>query len=337
MNQNLPNVFKRFVLCFALFLPAMLYAVPKYILRDGVILEVGADFMRRVPVGGNVLAVDETEDFLFYLKKTSNSYYAGRIPKDGSELSEIALDVGSNADVRKFFVCGEEAVILSVDGEKTNGKLFRVYFGENDVRIADNIVDAAPLASALILLEKFSGGTALSFGGNVIPCGIDARRISNVIGGGQIVVVTNGSVSEIIDVQRGKNVYAFSRGVNFAFPESYNLVFEATDTTQSSVVDNKVIFYKMFINGAEAGRTETGIAPVSKVFTVNLDSGKYHVISPERWELDRKKEEYMRMNNVYQPKPVKIYVPENRVVKLLFFFDGKEYRVSSVFVAESLK
>ena len=201
------------------------------------------------------------------------------------------------------------------------------------MRTADNIIDAAPLGDSLILLERFSGGTAVSFGGNVIPCGIDARRISNVIGR-QIAVVTDGSISEIIDVQRGKNVYAFSRGVNFAFPESYNLVFEAADTVQLSAVDNRVIFYKMFINGAEAGRTETGIAPVSKVFTVNLDSGKYHVISPERWELDRKKEEYVRMNNVYQPKPVKIYVPENRVVKLLFFFDGKEYRVSSVFVAE---
>jgi len=106
---------------------------------------------------------------------------------------------------------------------------------------------------------------------------------------------------------------------------------------RSSTSGDRIIFYKIFIDGVEAGRTATGISPVSKVFTADIDSGKYHVITPERWELDRKKEEYVRMNNVYQPKPVKLYIPENRIVKILFFFDGKEYRFSSVFVTAPLK
>ncbi|MCL2025582.1 MAG: hypothetical protein FWG92_02120 [Leptospirales bacterium] len=331
MNRNLPDIFKRFILCFAVLLPALLYAAPEYILKDGVILEVRTDSLRRLSVGGSVIALDETEDFLFYLKKTSNSYHAGRIPKNGDDFSEIPIAINVNAEPKKFFASGRDAVVLAVDGGKIDGKLFHVYFDEGGVRTADNIIDVAPAAGSLILLEGGGGGVVLNFDGSIVPCGINARRISNVISA-QIVVVTDGNVSEIIDIQRGKDIYAFSRGVNFAFPENYNLVFEATDTMQSSTADNRIIFYKVFINGVEAGRTETGIAPVSKIFTANLDSGKYHVISPERWELDRKKEEYVRVNNVHQPKPVRIYVPENRIVKLLFFFDGKEYKFSSVFV-----
>jgi len=283
-----------------------------------------------------VLAIDETEDFLFYVRKNSSSYYAGCIPKNGGEILETAIAVNFNAEIKRFFAYGNDAVVLAVNSGKTNGKLFRVYFEENGVRTADDIVDAAPFGDSLILLERLSGGVVLNFDGNIIPCGIDARGISNVING-QIAVVTDGNISEIIDIQRGKNVYAFSRGVNFAVPESYNLVFEGADTMQSSTTDNKIIFYKIFIDGVEAGRTETGIAAVSKVFTASLDSGKYHVISPERWELDRKKEEYVRMNNVYQPKPVKIYIPDNRIIKLLFYFDGKEYRFSSAFETAPLR
>ena len=331
MNRNSADIFKRFILCFVVFLPALLYAAPDYILKDGIILEVGTDSLKRISVGGSVLAIDETEDFLFYFKKTSNSHYAGRIPKNGDEPSEIALAINSNAELKKFFVCGEDAVVLTADSGKVSGKLFHVYFDEGGVRTADNIIDVAPAAGLPVLLEGGMGGIVLSFDGNIIPCSINAHRISNVIGG-QIVVVTDGNISEIIDIQRGKNIYAFSRGLNFALPESYNLVFEAADTMQSSTTDNKIIFYKVFVDGVEAGRTETGIAPVSKVFTVNLDSGKYHVITPERWELDRKKEEYVRVNNVHQPKPARIYVPENRIIKLLFFFDGKEYKFSYVFV-----
>ena len=336
MSRNLSGVFKIFALCFTILLPALPYAAPRYILRDNVILEVGADSLKRLSLGGKALAIDETDDFLFYLKKTPSSYYVGRIQKDGGELSEIPLSLNSSTELKKFFACGRDAVTLTESSGKTDGKLFHAYFDENGIRTTDNIIDAAPLGDSLILLEGFMGGVVINFEGNTIPCGIDARRISNTISG-QIAVVTDGNVSEIIDIQRGKSVYAFSHGVNFALPESYNLVFESIDTIQSSTGDNKIIFYKIFIDGAEAGRTETGIAPVSKVFTENLEPGKYHVILPERWELDRKKEEYVRMNNVYQPKPVKIYVPENRIIKLLFFFDGKEYKFSSVFVTAPLK
>ena len=336
MNRNLPDVFKRFILCLTVLLPALLYAAPEYILREGIILEVGADSLKRVSVGAGVLAIDETENFLFYVRKSSNSYYAGCVAKYDGKISEMALAVNSKTELKKFFAYGNNAVVLAANNEKSGGKLFQIYFGEEGVRTADNIIDAAPAGDSLILLERLSGNVVLNFDGNIIPCGIDAHSISHLING-QIAIVTDGNVSEIIDIQRGQNVYAFSHGVNFAIPESYNLVFEGADTMQSATTDNKIIFYKIFIDGVEVGRTETGIAPVSKVFTVSLDSGKYHVISPERWELDRKKEEYVRMNNVYQPKPVKVYVPENRIIKLLFFFDGKEYRFSSAFVTAPLK
>jgi hypothetical protein len=58
---------------------------------------------------------------------------------------------------------------------------------------------------------------------------------------------------------------------------------------------------------------------------IKAETGRYCLIKAERWELDKIKGRYVRVNNVYQPETVKLYVPENRIVKISFIFDGEKY------------
>jgi hypothetical protein len=45
----------------------------------------------------------------------------------------------------------------------------------------------------------------------------------------------------------------------------------------------------------------------------------------ERWELDSSRKRYFRANNIYQPSPLRLFIPENRILKVVIIFDGKRY------------
>ncbi|MFA5518852.1 MAG: hypothetical protein WDA74_06295, partial [Spirochaetota bacterium] len=63
------------------------------------------------------------------------------------------------------------------------------------------------------------------------------------------------------------------------------------------------------------------------------NAGNYNIISAERWELDKSRGRYLRVNNINQPEEIRIFVPLNRVVKIQFNYDGNYYNIlQSVYV-----
>ncbi|MDR3238109.1 MAG: hypothetical protein LBT84_06370, partial [Spirochaetia bacterium] len=190
-----------------------------------MIFETGSASAKPLSISGTVLAIDETKSFLFYLKKKFGSYYAVRLSKDTADSEPVEISVSLSPLLKRFTAHGGNAAVLALEPEKKQGSLSYVYFDEGVVKTRNDIIDVRTAGGELLFLENFDGGTVLDFGGNIIPCGISAVSISHVIGG-QIAVVTDGEISEIIDIQRGKNIYSFSRGVDYALPSEYNLVFE---------------------------------------------------------------------------------------------------------------
>jgi hypothetical protein len=89
------------------------------------------------------------------------------------------------------------------------------------------------------------------------------------------------------------------------------------------------VYYKVFVDSIYAGRTETGPASLQKVFTKKVEADRYHLVKMERWELEKKSEQYKRSNNIRQPKEVKLYVPAGRILAVKFEFNGTEYSTSS--------
>ena len=81
-----------------------------------------------------------------------------------------------------------------------------------------------------------------------------------------------------------------------------------------------MIYYQVIINGVETGRTETTPPNAISSSMIKAEAGKFCLIKAERWELDRIKGRYVRVNNIYQPEELKIFVPENRILRIRFIY-----------------
>jgi len=61
-------------------------------------------------------------------------------------------------------------------------------------------------------------------------------------------------------------------------------------------------YYRIFIDKVEAGRTTTGLESQIKIFEANLSPNR-HLLKVEKWVINKGADEYMKLNNIDQPKP----------------------------------
>ena len=84
-----------------------------------------------------------------------------------------------------------------------------------------------------------------------------------------------------------------------------NFVFTALNNYINTPGKDQRVFYKIFIDKEELGRTTTGLESQKKIFETNLSENK-HLLRVEKWVLNDN-EEYVKANNVLQPKPDFVY------------------------------
>lgn len=120
-------------------------------------------------------------------------------------------------------------------------------------------------------------------------------------------------------------------GDAFRRPEKYNFRFAGFDEGINNPESDRRSYYKVFIDKAEEGRTTTGLESQVKTYEATLQPNR-HLITVEKWVLDRKTSSYVKLNNIDQPKPNFFYfdLPEDRIVtvEMKALQDGKaEYTV----------
>lgn len=86
----------------------------------------------------------------------------------------------------------------------------------------------------------------------------------------------------------------------------YNLKFIAYDINIDDPAWDRRSYYKVFIDKVEAGRTTIGLESQKKVFESNVSVNR-HLLVVEKWALDEKKGQYIKLNNIEQPKPGYVY------------------------------
>jgi hypothetical protein len=84
--------------------------------------------------------------------------------------------------------------------------------------------------------------------------------------------------------------------------ERYNLRFLGYDSDVHDPSGDRRSYYKIFIDKVEAGRTTTGLESQKKSFEARIQANR-HLLTVEKWVLDPKKEAYVKVNNIGQPKP----------------------------------
>jgi len=87
----------------------------------------------------------------------------------------------------------------------------------------------------------------------------------------------------------------------------YNFTITASDFDINHPDKDRLSFYVVYIDKVESGRTTTGLESQDKYFEINLTENK-HLITLEKWVLDKTRDKYVKLNNIEQPKPDFIYI-----------------------------
>jgi hypothetical protein len=98
-------------------------------------------------------------------------------------------------------------------------------------------------------------------------------------------------------------------------PKEFNFKFIGYDINIDDPSWDRRSYYKIFIDKIEAGRTTIGLESQKKTFESKIPSNR-HLLIVEKWVLDEKKGQYVKLNNIEQPKPGYIYfeLPDDKAV-----------------------
>ncbi|MBN1501088.1 MAG: hypothetical protein JW982_13085 [Spirochaetes bacterium] len=105
-------------------------------------------------------------------------------------------------------------------------------------------------------------------------------------------------------------------------PGSYNFVLSVQDTNIQNPSNDRRCYYKIYIDKIDSGRTAIGLESQTKTFNTALSVNK-HLIEIEKYILDEEQGKYVKVNNIYQPKPSYTYfdVMEDKIVKITVLQD----------------
>lgn len=304
------------------------------VLKGGKVLRHNPDSIEEVKISGFVRNIFHHNNILYYLKTPSstelNIWHIGYrdLESETSFESELKIELENRA-IKRFSAAERISIILIEEPENGRSLLYRIDINSMDISQLSDVFDAALMQGTLILIQKKTENENSSYyylnvNGKEIPLSLKGSPSFHEIVDNRILFISDGIETEVIDLQNIKSLYLYSTESRYLMPEDFNLIIETSDENLTKDIKTSV-FYKIFINGKESGRTETGMPNTAKSFKTMLEPNSYYIVNLERWELDKRKERYIRANNIRQPHPLKLFIPAQRVLKMIILFNGKTY------------
>lgn len=230
--------------------------------------------------------------------------------------------------VGKLAVAGNTLYLLGERASDSVGGMLKVSLDTGDLESISGVADIAVLNDVPVMLQIVRGRPEISSSGMTIPLSLQKNCRFRQIVSERLLIAADDVDSEVVDLVSGKSVYIFSSSKVFLEPDGYNLQVSAADVPADGSVSGEMVFYKVYIDGIYAGRTETAPASLNASYRHKIAVDDQHLVKMERWELDRKGTQYRRANNIRQPDEVKIVVPSKRIMALHMVFDGETYSVT---------
>ncbi|HPS57464.1 MAG TPA: hypothetical protein PK514_05100 [Spirochaetota bacterium] len=300
-----------------------------YLLRNGRIIHIAGTDPEELNLNGDVTAVFTADSGVYYVRHDDQGYTAGFYTPGPAGSGEYQV-LHQSYTVERFIVSEKIIYILfkkpgELAGSGSN-ELLRINPATGLIDTVDQVSDFGLVRGTVFILR----GREIQYNGGSIPLMIEGDMHVRAVVDDRLVLVGSGEETEVCDVVEGRNIYQYSGTGSFPVNEEYNLVFEFADTGVSggaSDPDGSMVYYNIIINGYEDERTETAPGRVTKTSYLLLDPGRSYLVRVERWELDRVKGKYVRANNVMQPGELKVFVPENRGLKIIVEFTGSGYNI----------
>lgn len=302
-----------------------------YVLSGDILYKITS--YDKIRLYNNVAAVYYDGNVFYYIRSQDDNWIAGLFRSNSDKPLEFTI-TGSYKKLYKFTGFKEIFYILAEPVDETvsvnsgrNRVLMRFNPDKNQYQVVEGVFDFILLDGRPVILKK----DFIDYNGTVIPHMLTGEiKITNIIDS-RILFISDEKTTEVVDLFSGAGFYQYAENQWPDFSDKYNIIIEFTDKIMKdydTAVSGSTVYYEIIIDGADESRTETGRGEISKFFHADLEPGKYHIIKPERWELDKNKGRYIRVNNIYQPGELKILIPENRIIKVRFEFDGSEYKVN---------
>jgi len=286
-----------------------------------------------LPLPGGVFALYHGGDGLYYLRSAGSEekkgprYRAGFYTIQSGAGGEVEIE--SQAGPESFRrLRGREGQCYFLLNSSTPGEapaLYHADSGTGTVSVKNGVLDFFPGDTGIVILEPEGQSIHVNFKERTLPLLLRGEGVSiKDIRDGRICFITDGKRTEILDILSMRSLYVYSESIVYAAPETHNLLVEVVDRKAGDDPERRV-FYRVLVNGVESGRTDTGPPDTPRVYRATVAPDTSHVVALERWELNMARKRYERSNNIYQPGPVKIFMPRNLVLGVYLRYDGKEY------------
>jgi hypothetical protein len=303
---------------------------PLYRVEPGRVIIYTGESAAVVPVAGAIGLHQCADGGIYYIKcGEEGALFIGFIDARmiESRYEKKLPEIPNGSVIKKMRVAGGVAYLLAAQQPPAAGTLYRININAMETAVVPDVADFELTGTDLFLLKRAGTGAVISLNGTSVPVtlGADGSLSIQQVTDGRLVFVTNGEETEIIDLRAGMNLYRYSGTLECQLPGVYNLSIQAADERGGDPDDREMIFYKIFIDGVEAGRTDAGPASLSREFKSFLEANRYHLVKLERWALNGAKSRYERVNNINQPKPRDIFIPLKRIVKLVIRYNGKQF------------
>lgn len=300
-----------------------------YLLRNGRIIHIAGTDPEELDLKGDVAAIFTADKGVYYVRRDDQGYTAGFYTTEPA--GNFEFQVLHQSFTMERFIVSEKImyVLFKKPGELAGSgscELVRLNPASGLVDTVDQVADFGIVRSVVFILR----GREIIYNGRTIPLMIEGDLFVRSVAGDRLVLVGSGDQTEVCDVVEARNIYQYSAAESYPVNNEYNLVFEFTDTQAGGAPadpDGCMVYYNIIINGREDERTEIAPGRVAKTSYLLLEPGRSYLVRMERWELDRVKGKYVRSNNIMQPRELKVFVPENRGIKILVEFTGSGYNI----------
>ncbi len=277
-----------------------------------------------LPVQGVVLDYSVRDTAILFVAKNEKEIVAGVYTIPDKNTIQFPIAAYSEGAQIKRIAFELDAVYICV--HENDSILYRADMNTGLVKQVSEVSDFLLLQDGLVILKKDNTFISSDF---VLPLYFSGKPSFKGYIDDRMVFVTDDIDTEVIDIKEKKAVYRYGNNVQLAVSSEYTVVLAINDIPTHEKASR--VFYKIYCNGQDYGRTEPLLSINQSIIQLNLPSGQYHEIVIERWRLDENSEQYIRENNIRQPKPVILFIYPGRVIDVKLTYDGLEYRVVTGF------
>lgn len=277
-----------------------------------------------VPVQGVVLDYAVRDTAILFVAKNEKEIVAGAYTIQDNNITQFPVTTHSENTQIKRIAFESGAIYICI--YESDSVLYRADVNTGVVEQVRGVSDFLILKDSLVILKS---DNTLVYNDFMLPLYFTGKPLLKGHVDDRIVFVTDDSDTEVIDIKEKKVVYRYSNNVQYAVSSDYTVELIINDLPTGDKAPR--VFYKIYCNGQDYGRTEPVLAINQSKIQLNLAPEQYHEIVIERWRLDENSEQYIRDNNIRQPKPVILFVYPGRIIEVRLTYTGLEYRVFTGF------